>query len=140
MLNYKDLFTAHHIDVVADWLREKGELFLQIELPHSGGSGQYQTAHSLAEVNHAVESARNLEIDILIWKNRTQAEFESDVAFADLTWVYLHNDEVMYLAVKKNRNASASYIKIPVSTARKLRSGLDEGGSIRSSTATTRFG
>lgn len=113
MLNYKDLFTAHHIAVVADWLREKGELFLQIELPHSGESGLYQTAHSLAEVKHAVESARNLEIDILIWKNGTQAEFESDVAFPDQTWVYLHNDEVMYLAVKKNRNASASYIKDP---------------------------
>jgi hypothetical protein len=30
-----------------------------------------------------------------------------------LTWVYLHNDEFMYLTVRKNRNSSASYVNDP---------------------------
>lgn len=114
MFNYKDLITAHHIATLADWLEEKGEVFLQVELPHSGGSGLHQTVRSLGEVKRAVEQIRNPEIEIFIWKNRTQAEFESGVAFPDdLSWIYQHGDEVMYLAVKKNRNSSASYINEP---------------------------
>jgi hypothetical protein len=114
MFNYKDLFTAHHIATLADWFEEKGEVFLQIELPHSGGSGLYQTVHSVAEVKRYVEQVTNPEITILIWKNRTKAQLESDVPFPDdLKWVYLHNDEVMYFAVTKNRNSSASYITDP---------------------------
>lgn len=114
MFNYAGLFTPHHIATLADWLEEKGELFLEIELPHSGGSGLYQTVHSLAEVKRAVEQVSNPEIEIFIWKNRTQVEFESGVAFpGDLSWIYLHGDEVMHLAVKKNRNSSESYLNEP---------------------------
>ena len=88
MFNYTDLFTPHHIAVLVDWLREKGELLLQIELPRSGGSGLSQTVHSLAEIKRAVEQVSNPEVEILIWKNRTQGEFESsDSFFDDLKWI-----------------------------------------------------
>ena len=112
MLNYRDLFTPHHIATLVDWLTES-EFFVQIELPHSGGSGVYRTVHSLRELKILVEQVRNPEIEILIWRKRTQTEFESDDPFPDLKWIYFHPDEVMYLAVKKNRNSSASYIDDP---------------------------
>ena len=62
-----------------------------------------------------MEQVRHSEIEIIIWRHRTQTEFESaaDPFPDDLDWIYHHPDEVMYLAVKKNRNSSASYIKNP---------------------------
>jgi hypothetical protein len=114
MPKYTELFTPHHIATLADWLKEKGEVFVQIELPHSGGSGNYSTARSLGELKRAVQQVNNSEIEITIWKNRTQAEFESDHPFPDdLTWIYAHPEEVMYFSVRKNRNSSASYIQDP---------------------------
>ena len=39
---------------------------------------------------------------------------ESTDAWSDsLNWIYDHPEEVMYLAVKKNRNYTASYAKDP---------------------------
>lgn len=113
-MNYIDLFAPHHIATLADWLAEKGEVFLQIELPHSGGSGLYETVRSLADLKRAIQNVGNPEIEILIWRHRTLEEFESDDPFeADLKWIYSHPDEVMYLSVKKNLNSSASYLENP---------------------------
>ena len=108
-MNYRDLFTPHHIATLVDWLQERGQLFVQIELPHSGGGGWHGAVGSLRELKQRVEQVKHSEIEIVIWKNRTQAEFESDDPFPDLKWIYLHADEVMYVAVRKNRNSSACY-------------------------------
>jgi len=114
-VDHRDLFTPHHVATLADWLEEKGQLFVQIELPHSGGSGLYRTVPSLGELKRTVEQVRHPEIEIIVWRDRTQAEFESATHPLpdDLDWIYHHPDEVMYLAVKKNRNSSASYIDDP---------------------------
>ena len=122
-MNYTELFTPHHIATLADWLEEKGQIFLQIELPHSGGSGLYHTVRSLAEIKRAVAEVRNPEIEIIIWKNQTQEQFESDHPLPDdLTWIYQHSGEVMYLAVKKNRAFSAAYMENP----QKYQKAIDE--------------
>jgi hypothetical protein len=68
----------------------------------------------LTELRRAIETVTNSEIEIFIWKNRTESEFESSDGFPDdSNWIYLHADEVMYLAVKKNRNSNAAYLSHP---------------------------
>jgi hypothetical protein len=114
-VKYIDLFTPHHVATLTDWLKEKRRLCLEIYVPHGGGSPSYYTVESLAELKVQIENlARCLEIQITIWKNHTQAEFESDVAIpSDIKWIYTHTDEVMYFSVQKNRNWSASYQNDP---------------------------
>jgi hypothetical protein len=112
-MTYAGLFTPHHIATLADWLDEKRQLLVQIELPHSGGSGSYATVRSLVELKRIVESVTNPEIEIFIWKNRTERELENADEPDDLEWIYSHPDEVMYLSVKKNRNFSRSYANDP---------------------------
>ncbi len=108
-MKYTELFSPHHLATLVDWLEEKGQLLLQIELPHSGGSGVCHTVQSLAELKVLIEGVTHPEIEIVIWKNMTQSAFESDELLPDLKWIYGHTDEVMYLAVLKNRNFSFSY-------------------------------
>ena len=86
---------------------------MRIELPHSGGSGLSYTVRSLAELKEAILQVSHPEIEITIWKNITNEGWEADTQLPDLSWIYLHPDEVMYLAVKKNRNFSASYKDSP---------------------------
>lgn len=116
MLKFKDLFTPHHIAVLFDWLDEKGELCVEIYIPHGGGSASYLTITSLADLKRLVGDLRSLEIQITIWKNRKKEEFESEEykpVDDDLRWIYFHADEVMYFSVQKNRNWSESYSKHP---------------------------
>jgi len=116
MLKYTDLFTPHHIAVLADWLEEKGELCVEIYIPHGGGSASYFRVSSLAELKLLVADLRSLEVQITIWKNRTKEEFESEECKPiqdELRWIYSHSDEVMYFSVQKNRNWSESYTENP---------------------------
>lgn len=112
-MNYKDLFTPHHIALLVDWFNEKGELCVEIYVPHGGGSGSYFTVKSLAELKKIIaESSSCLEIVITVWKNHTQAEFEAEdykPLQDELKWIYSHSDEVMYFSVLKNRNWSQPY-------------------------------
>jgi hypothetical protein len=123
-MNYTELFTAHHIAVLVDWLEEKGEVCVEIHIPHGGGSASYYTVRSLNELKRIV-TVNSREIVITIWKTRAQAEFESDEGVPvadDLKWMYFHPDEVMYFAVLKNRNWSESYDKNPA----RYRKDIDE--------------
>lgn len=112
-MNYADLFTPHHIALLADWLAEKGELCVDIYHPHGGGGPTYFTVRSLAELKKVISgTSAYLELIITIWKNHTQAEFESDTPPSfqdDVKWIYGHNDEVMYFSIQKNRNWSQCY-------------------------------
>lgn len=110
-MKYTELFTPYHVAVLVDWLAEKGELCVEIYIPHSGGGPIYDTIRSLAELKGVVSRAPGPEIQISIWKNHIQAEFETDegVPNADnRQWIYAHNDEVMWFAVSKNPNWSES--------------------------------
>jgi hypothetical protein len=79
-------------------------------------SGSYYTVRSLADLKRILGGILYCEIQITIWKNHTQSEFESDEAEAflsELKWIYTHTDEVMYCSVLKNRNWSESYQNNP---------------------------
>jgi hypothetical protein len=104
-MNYAELFTPHHIAVLADWLAEKSEVVLQIELPHSGGSGTFTAVRSLTEVKRGVREINHPEVEILIWKNGSARD--------DMSWIYANPSEVMYFAVKKNRNSYEAYLGDP---------------------------
>lgn len=123
-MNFVDLFTPHHIAVLVDWLQEKREVCVEIYIPHGGASGSYYTVRSLEDLKRIVSGIRSHEIQITIWKNHTQSEFESDEAEAylsELRWIYSHADEVMYLSVMKNRNWSESYHNDPDKYAQQVK-------------------
>ena len=118
-MRYTELFTPHHIAVLVDWLAEKPSLCVEIYFPHSAGGPSYYTIHSLNELKSLIQPITWPEIQITIWRYRSQANFEADEsgqleAFtSDLKWIYFHSDEVMYYSVMKNRNSSESYSKQP---------------------------
>lgn len=124
-MNYADLFTPHHIAMVVDWLHEKGELCVEVYIPHGGGGPSLYTVRSLADLKHIVREVRSNEIQITIWKNHKQSELEADdnseVFRSNLKWLYAHSDEVMYFSVMKNRNWSESYSKNPDKYAEAVR-------------------
>ena len=118
-MRYKELFSHYHIAVLVDWLEERPDVCVEIYFPHSGGGPSYYTIHSLAELKNLVQPINHPEIQITIWKNRKQADFETDESgtldalASDLKWIYFHADEVMYFSVQKNRNWSESYANHP---------------------------
>ena len=117
-MRYKELFTAYHIAVLVDWFEERRDLCVEIYFPHSGGGPSYYTIHSLIELKDLIQPINWLEIQITIWKNHKQADFEADdsgklALVSDLKWIYSHADEVMYFSVQKNRNWSESYAGHP---------------------------
>jgi hypothetical protein len=118
-MRYTELFTPHHIAVLADWLAEKTSLCVEIYFPHSGGGPSYYTIHSLSELKSLIQPITWPEIQITIWRHRSQANFEADESgqldalASDLKWMYFHSDEVMYFSVMKNRNSSESYAEHP---------------------------
>jgi hypothetical protein len=72
-MNYAELFTPHHIALLADWFYKRPELCAEIYQPHGGGSQSYYTVQSLRELKSRIPSFDNyLEIVITIWKNHTQ--------------------------------------------------------------------
>ena len=113
-VKYKDLFTPHHIALLVDWLEEKPDLCVEIYFPHSAGGPAYYTIHSLVELKGLIQPIDWPEIQITIWKNRNQADLESDESGnLDLKWMYFHADVVMFFSVQKNRNWSESYSNHP---------------------------
>ncbi|HEY1424104.1 MAG TPA: hypothetical protein VGF20_11665 [Candidatus Acidoferrum sp.] len=119
-MKYSELFTPYHIATLSDWLEEKGELCLEIYIPHGGASSSLFTFRSLREIKQQIDEIITGEIEITIWKHHTQTEFESeepatsDTNFLQtLKWKYEHRDEVMYFSVKKNRNYSLDYAASP---------------------------
>jgi hypothetical protein len=113
-MNYTELFTPHHIAEFANWLEEKRSLFVEIYVPHGGGSASLFTVHTLGEIRDIVRNLRSLEIQITIWKNYTQADHESDRPVpSDTKWLNTHVNEVMYFSVMKNRNWSEAYATNP---------------------------
>lgn len=116
-MNYTELLTPHHVATFVDWIEAKGDLCVEIYVPHSGGGPSLYTVRSLADLKRIVRAVHSNEIQITIWKNHTQSELEADdnsEAFrSDVKWLYAHSDEVMYFSVVKNRNLTESYQKNP---------------------------
>lgn len=126
MLNFKDLFTPHHIAVLVDWLDEKGELCVEIYIPHGGGSASYFTITSLADLKRLVGDLRSLEIQITIWKNRKKEEFESGTTSQSMTTCggFIFTPTKSCISPYKRIEIGASPIRnIPRNTRRKWKSG-----------------
>ena len=67
-MDYVGLFTEHHIAVLHDWLAELGELFIDLEYPHSGGSGKNYFVHTLEDIKNLISQQTHPEIKITIFR------------------------------------------------------------------------
>jgi len=81
-------------------------------------------------VRRAVEAITSPEIVVFIWKDYTQGEFESDdprCPAEDLSWIYAHPGEVMYLAAAEESKFQRLLHKaIPRNTESQSRNGFDK--------------
>ena len=68
IMDYVGLFTEHHVAVLHDWLTELGELFIDLEYPHSGGSGKAYFVHSLEDIKNLISQQTHPEIKITIFR------------------------------------------------------------------------
>jgi hypothetical protein len=67
-MDYTGLITDHHVAVLHDWLTELGELFIQCEYPHSGGSGNGYFVRNLEDIFNVLKKQWHPEIEIFIHK------------------------------------------------------------------------
>jgi hypothetical protein len=67
-MDYVGLFTRHHVAVLHDWLTELGELFIDLEYPHSGGGGRNYFVHSLEDIKSLISEQTHPEIKITIFR------------------------------------------------------------------------
>ncbi len=68
-MDYAALFTSHHIAVLHDWLAESGELFVDVDYPHSGGSGPNYFVQSLKSLRELMVLQSHPEIEISIFRD-----------------------------------------------------------------------
>jgi hypothetical protein len=68
-MGHESLFAAHDLAVLYDWLQETGELYLDLDRPHSGGSNSSaHFVHSLAELRAIVSRETWPEVVISIFR------------------------------------------------------------------------
>lgn len=67
-MNYLGLFTPYHLAVLQDWITESGELFVDLNYPHSGGSGRDYFVRSLEDLHRLISQQTNPEIEISIFR------------------------------------------------------------------------
>ncbi len=68
-MNYVGLFTEHHVARLYDWLTEMGELFVRLEYPHSGRSGDDYLVRSLEELQDLISRQAHNELEIHIFRD-----------------------------------------------------------------------
>ena len=110
-MNYSALLTAHHLAVIHDWLANTGTVFVRVERPHSGGSGDSHVARSLGELRILLARETHPEIEIFIFKMTIPDE--DLLRVLDRDWVYSNSDRVVYFGVHKNRNRYEPYEQNP---------------------------
>jgi hypothetical protein len=69
-MNFLCLFTLHNLALLSDWIADEGELYVDIALPHSGGSGTQYFVRSLQELKELVAQQDWPEIGITIFRRR----------------------------------------------------------------------
>jgi len=67
-MDYVSLFSPHNIAAVHDWLSERGELYIYLEYPHSGGSGTAYLIRTLTDLKQLLAQQAYSEIEILIFQ------------------------------------------------------------------------
>lgn len=67
-MNYTSLFSPHNIAALHDWLSERGELYIRLEYPHSGGSGTSYLIRTLQDLKQVMAQQTHPEIEIFIFR------------------------------------------------------------------------
>ena len=110
-MNYRSLISDHHVAQLYDWLQESGSLFLRIERPHSGASGDSHVVSSLEELRTIISKEIRTELELFIF--RKPIADEDLHTFLQREWTYRHRDEVLYVGVLRNQNYYERYSERP---------------------------
>lgn len=65
-MSYLDLFSIHNLALLSDWLEERGELWVDVHLPHGGASSTSYFVRSLHDLRALVVAQEWHEIAITI--------------------------------------------------------------------------
>jgi hypothetical protein len=66
-VDYSNLVTPPYVALFYDWLTELRELFVDLEYPHSGGSGKNYFVRSLSDIRNLLSQQAHPEIVITIF-------------------------------------------------------------------------
>jgi hypothetical protein len=70
-MGYEHLFGERDVALLYDWLQETGELYMNLDRPHSGGdNGSVYFIHSLAQIRRIVAEEKHPEISITIFREK----------------------------------------------------------------------
>ena len=67
-MNYFELLAEHHVAILHDWLTELGELFVRVEYPRSGSSGDDYLFRSLEDLRKLISRQTLGDIYIYIFR------------------------------------------------------------------------
>jgi hypothetical protein len=67
---YLSIFTLSDLALLSDWLAETGELYIDIDLPHSGGRSYSFFIHSLADLRALISQQEWPEIAITVFRHK----------------------------------------------------------------------
>ncbi len=67
-MNYLLLFSPHDLALLSDWLRETGELYVDVYRPHSGGGSAAYFIRSMNDFKSLISEQNWPEIDITIYR------------------------------------------------------------------------
>jgi hypothetical protein len=68
--SYQSLLSMHNLALLSDWLAENDELFVDIDFPHSGGSGKMYIIHSLSELRELLAQQTWPEMHLVIFREK----------------------------------------------------------------------
>ncbi len=69
-MNYLDIFTPHNLALLSDWLTDTDEMYVDVNLPHSGGSSTPYFIRSFQDLKDLVAQQSWPEIQITVYHRR----------------------------------------------------------------------
>jgi hypothetical protein len=94
--------------MIHDWLTGSGSVFVRIERPHSGASGDSHVVRSLQDLRTLLARETHPEIEIFIFQEQPYPD-DDLLRALERDWVYRNTDRVLYFGVQKNRNHYGPY-------------------------------
>ncbi len=93
-MNFLDLFTLHNLALLSDWLNDAGELYVDINLPHSGSSSTPYFVRSLQDLKELLANQDWPEIGITVFQRRQYPlRGVVDDEFVAKALDYIHDNE-----------------------------------------------
>ena len=65
-MDYLNLFSIHDLALLADWLEEAGELYVDVYVPHRGGSGTAYFIHTMQDLKSLIKAQEPSWEEIII--------------------------------------------------------------------------